>query len=780
MKASILKKLNIIIEEANSLKNKNKFEKALNKFQEAINFINLKVGEPEDKKIEIQNIKNAINQTYSVQIDQVIEDSIHLTAQKEFKNAKESFQNALKIAKKIDDADLRDTEIEEINLMINENELEQIINEGVKLREEKNFDKAIETFKKGISIAEDNYNKGSKPESLVRVNNEISLTYGFQIRLLVDKATDLKDSGNYKEAIKIFEESLAAIEKYLDAKTRRTEIINIKNMINEIYSNQIKPLVEKGKKDANQGDMNAAISEFKNALNISSKMFESDLKNLEIRLIAEALNPIYIERTKPIIEDGTRIIQQERFEESMDSINKVVNVLNEALEIANSMVKSEKKEKKLEEIRKIINNACLAGIKVIKDRSLQFVVQKKYDDAIGELYSALSIAKNMVYPENNNPELDSLKDLVNNVYTAEVEEIINKGNKIVEQKEFQDAIAIFNEALNLTNKMYLTDEMEKIVNMIKGIIYETEVKLLVGKGESSEEKKVKEKEIERLKKRLDYANSIEDPDRRQEEMNKVKKMIDAVHSEEIKLLIEQGNQLAEGKVFDDAFEFYEKALKINEMMAEPDIKNKDLVKNCYKRELINKAKQEIDKKDFKNAIESCNRAIELDKNFLDGYYCTGIAYSNERKYDMAIKSFEKAVSLDPNHIDSWNNIGVAYEHLNNLDKAKHAYEKTLEINPDYYIAFFNIANIFKQTESYDEAIENYTKATNLKPDFAKAWFFMGCSYFDKKEYNEAIIQIKKAIKLDPNLAQDVNPLINDLNDTLDKLKESLSFSFIDR
>ena len=780
MKASTLKKLNVIIEEANALKDKSKFESAVKKFQEAISFVNLKVGEPKDKKIEISNIKNAINQTYSVQIDTVINESIHFAAQKKFKEADKIFQNALKIAVKIGDVDLKGTEIEEIKLLIRENELEEIFVEGVKLREEKSFEKAIETFNKGLTIAEDIYNKASKPEFLVRIKNEISLTYGFQIRLLVDKGTNLKQTGEIEEAIKVFEESLEAIEKYLDPKNRQTEITNIKNMLNEIYSNQIKPLVEKGKSYSSQNKIDSAISEFTNALSTTSKMYNSDLKNLEIRLIAGVLNPLYSERIKPLLETGKKIIQQEKFEESHESINKAVKILNEALDIAISMVDSEKKERNIEEISTMINNACLAGIKTIKDKSLQLIVQKKYDDAIGELYTALSIAKNMAYPENNNLELDSLKDLVNNVYTAEVEEIINKGNKLAGKKEFQEAINTFNNALNLTNKMYLTDDMEKVVNMIKSSIYESEVKLLVGKGESLEEQEMQEKEIERLKKRLDYANSIEDPGRRLEEMNKVKKMIDNVHSEEIKLLIEQGNQLAERNVFDDAFEFYEKALKVNELMAEPDIKNKDLVKTSYKRELLNKAKLEINKREFDSAIESCSRAIELDKNFIDAFYYTGIAYSNKKTYEMAIKSFEKAVSLDLNNVDSWNNIGIAYEHLNNLEKAKQAYKKTLEINPKYYLAFYNIANIFKQTESYEEAIENYKKATDLKPDLAKAWFFLGCSHFDKEEYSDALKYLEKAITLDPNLAQDVHPLIKNLKASIDKLKESLSSSFLNR
>ena len=57
---------------------------------------------------------------------------------------------------------------------------------------------------------------------------------------------------------------------------------------------------------------------------------------------------------------------------------------------------------------------------------------------------------------------------------------------------------------------------------------------------------------------------------------------------------------------------------------------------------------------------------------------------------------------------------------------------------------------------------------------------MGCAYFDKKDYHNAIQTLEKAISLDPNLAQDVNPLIKELKNTIDKLQDTLSMSFLNK
>ena len=167
MKASLLKKFNLIIEEANTFKDKNNFQKAIRKFQEALNFINDKVKEETDKNTEIENIKNAINQTYSVQIDNIVQGGIRLTAQKKFDKAKEEFQNALMIVEKIDDPDLKTAEIDDINKLISENEIEKLMTEGFELKNQNKMEEAVELFIKGLSIAEEVYESDFKSEGLI-------------------------------------------------------------------------------------------------------------------------------------------------------------------------------------------------------------------------------------------------------------------------------------------------------------------------------------------------------------------------------------------------------------------------------------------------------------------------------------------------------------------------------------------------------------------------------------------------------------------------------------
>jgi tetratricopeptide (TPR) repeat protein len=565
MKPSLLKKLNLIIEEANALKDKSKFQKAIEKFEQALNFINIKVDEPSEKKTEIETIKNAMNQTYSVEINSFIQESIRLTALKEFEKAKVNFKKGIRIAKdKITDVDLKNAEIEEINELLNEIEIEQILLKGIKIRDDdNNLVNALNVFEEGMNLAENIREPDRKADHISKIKDQILKTNELQFKQILQQGTELKQSGKYDEAINVFEKAKSHIEKSFSTDTKKTEIVNIKNLSNEIYSNQIKSIVEKGKKLISQDLQEEAITELRNGLTIAEKMYDSDLKKLEISLIAEAINPIFAARNSPILEEGKTMIQNDGFNESITMINEAVAIFKKAIDIAENMVNSERKDLEIRKIGDLINQTCLPGISIIKDKSIQLIGMQKYKEAINEIYTALSIAKQMAYPEEENAVLEDLKNLINKVYSTQNKEVINQGKELLVLNEYEKALGVFKEALNMTNKMYLTEEMEEEVNLIKSLIYDAEVKQLVGKGKLDEQQKTKEKEVEKLQKRIEYAHSIEDPERRLEEMNKIKKMIDDVHSEEIKFLIEQGNQLAGRGAFEEAFSFYERALTVN-------------------------------------------------------------------------------------------------------------------------------------------------------------------------------------------------------------------------
>jgi len=57
----------------------------------------------------------------------------------------------------------------------------------------------------------------------------------------------------------------------------------------------------------------------------------------------------------------------------------------------------------------------------------------------------------------------------------------------------------------------------------------------------------------------------------------------------------------------------------------------------------------IKTKDYKQTIEHCNKALEIDSNNLKALFRRGIAYSEIDDWDLGQKDFEKALEFDPNN-----------------------------------------------------------------------------------------------------------------------------------
>lgn len=784
VKKSDLKKLNSIMEQAEKLKTEKKYNKAVDKYLESIGFVEDKIKEDEDKQDEINNIKTLIDQIYVVEIIDILEKAKILIDKKDFNDAFITFDDALRITEKIEDFDLKNSELSDINALIAHNKIEESIYQGEKLVQEEKYDNAISYLKDTLNGAAEVYKTKPGHKIISRIKDIINHAYSKKINTLVEQGNQSKVLGNSDLAIKSYEDALKITEELFESNLKNTEITNLRNLVNQIYSNDIKPLVDKGKHFIEQKYFEDAVKEFESALDLAYKMYDSEQKKKEINQInevaADVLNPVYEERIEPILNKGKELTIKENYAEDIVIVTEALGYFEKALEIAQRMADSTESRLKLKEIEDVMNKTCKARISLIRDNALRKTAQRDFDGAASELYGAISIAKRMPISEEENQELESLKSAVNNAYSSQIDDILREGRALLEQKDYDNALDIFNKALDITNKMYLTEAMEKEVNKIKSLIYQAELKHLVGRGDLVEEQKKFEKELEKLNKKMEYAKTIDDPERRFEEMNKLKRQIDEVHHSEIKLLIEQAEQLAEEHNFDESFEFFEKAISINNLIEEKEFKDKIPIKTKYKSTLIEKAKLAIGKHNYDIAIDDCKKALGLDSTFIDAYFYIGITNTEKQDYDIAIQNFRKALDLNKNHAKSWNHMGLVYEKEKELDNAIESYKKAVEIEPLYAEAFYNMGNSFKLKKDYDQAIDNYNKAIEIESDFALAYLFMGYTYLDKRDYNAAVEHINKAVDLNALFSSEFSFLLGNFKDIIDKIEEKLSNEFENR
>ncbi len=777
VKKQDLKKLNSIMQEGNNFKNEKRYNIAIEKYFEALNFVETKVKELADKEDELKSIRSQIDQVYSIEIIDYVDRMSDNVNNQNFAEAYQILDEAMRIADKIEDIEMRTYEIEQINYLINKTKFDESIHKAKIIRDEGRYDISISLLKDTLVQAEKFYANDPDNKQITEIKNSINQVYMIQTRLLIEQCNKLKDDNIIGEALNSCQEALKITDKFFESDLKSSEINKIKNLINQLHVISIKPVLEEGDKLFHENRFEESVKKYENALELASQMFPSLGKDKEIEKInstaAKSINPIFLERIKPILDKGKELIIKEFYQEDVTIVNEAIDIFEKALDISEKMADAEDKAQKVQEIVDLINKTCQTRINLLKDRSFQEIAQRHFEEAVNELYAAISIAKRMAVPEGSNEVFNDLKSSVNKVYIMQIDEILNEGQSSLNQKDYDKAIDLFNDALKMTDKMYLTTEMDQEVSKIKSLIYQAELKDLVGRGDLTEEQKKFEKDLEKLNKKMEYAKTIDDINRRYEEMDKIKRSIDEVHFSEIKLIVEKGVQLSDNKEFEKGFENFENAMKVHELIESPEFKNRVPIRFHYKNELIKKARIEILEKRFEDAIKSCEKALELDNAFIDAYYHIGIANIRKKDYDVARQSLRKAIDLKPDHSESWNLVGFTHEKKSEFDAALAAYEQAIKYKPDFAEAYYNKGNVLKSKLQHEEAIISYLKAIEFDPNLSHAWLFLASEYFGKMDYDKAIYHLEKAIDIDQSLKEEFTNQLDQVKQIIKMISNQL-------
>jgi lipoprotein NlpI len=89
----------------------------------------------------------------------------------------------------------------------------------------------------------------------------------------------------------------------------------------------------------------------------------------------------------------------------------------------------------------------------------------------------------------------------------------------------------------------------------------------------------------------------------------------------------------------------------------------------------------------KCALDSVNKALQLNPNFAEGYLSHGVGNyylpaALGGGVDLAVKDFEKAIQLNPKLAEAYMWLGIAQRKLNHNVEARKALARSLELNPN--------------------------------------------------------------------------------------------------
>ena len=211
------------------------------------------------------------------------------------------------------------------------------------------------------------------------------------------------------------------------------------------------------------------------------------------------------------------------------------------------------------------------------------------------------------------------------------------------------------------------------------------------------------------------------------------------------------------------------------------------------------------------SLDSLNKAISLDKNFIPAYRNRISLFLKSNKLNEAINDYKNILRVNDSDLNSLINIAILYDKTNNKEEAlkfakasvkvnnesemahynlgtiiydkkdtrtyedaKNAFNKVIDLNSKNYNANIALGNIHFEEENIDAAFKYFKNAIELRPESGQAHFKYGncLNYFER--FDEAINSFKKAIELEPDLFGSYNNIGNTLV-RLNRDKEAIPY-----
>ncbi len=160
--------------------------------------------------------------------------------------------------------------------------------------------------------------------------------------------------------------------------------------------------------------------------------------------------------------------------------------------------------------------------------------------------------------------------------------------------------------------------------------------------------------------------------------------------------------------------------------------------------------------DYPDAIKWLEKAVELDPNNKDAWYCLGRTYYTRSRLIDARKAFETVLALDPHNAKAENNLGLIFESDAQPSAALDAYRTAIaweqQSSHPSEQPYVNLGSLLLEQGRTAEAIPQLEKSVTLAPNDGFCRLKLGTAYMRAGKLEYAQKELEKATSLEPENA----------------------------
>jgi len=208
------------------------------------------------------------------------------------------------------------------------------------------------------------------------------------------------------------------------------------------------------------------------------------------------------------------------------------------------------------------------------------------------------------------------------------------------------------------------------------------------------------------------------------------------------------NRTDDARWVDEAIEFSQTALRLNDRLAEVHItlafinrgrgNNEQALVEYQKALEINPSNSEAFRLRsaplrslgrVSEAEASLKRSIELAPDYWRSHYSLAVHYYRQGMNDETISNVRDGLALAPDNVSLLNLTGAALWGKGLIAEAIETFERVMELDPEYTLPWSNLATAYFYTERYEDAADLYERVVGLNPNNYDYRGYLADAYF---------------------------------------------------
>ena len=153
------------------------------------------------------------------------------------------------------------------------------------------------------------------------------------------------------------------------------------------------------------------------------------------------------------------------------------------------------------------------------------------------------------------------------------------------------------------------------------------------------------------------------------------------------------------------------------------------------------------RQDFQQALELCQRIVEVVPEETQTYYRMGRIYEHYQRHEDALQAYARAISFEPRFVPAHLARAGLWARSRLFEQAREAYLKALEIDPGNLKALNELGKLYLRLKRWTEAVDTYRRALVIAPRDAQIHNNIGVAHLQRKDFGAAVEWFGRATEL---------------------------------